>query len=205
MTFIGNKLIPAAFFAAVASIAIANPAQALKLSGGFDFDGFLTDIAVTDEDNFTIDFNEAHDDSALIGQCSGSFETPVCTGSDTYRVNISDSLAVSGGVLTVNTNPFLSGISTDQGFVDFRLDDVDVFSAFSNGAVDATGFLLTGAFYDDSGEFAGKGVFTANQIGEDGSFSGSLATAVPTPAAVLPILTGLFGAASRKKQEEEEA
>ena len=121
MKFINNKLIPAVFFAAVASVAIANPAQALLLNGKFDFNGFLTDLDVTDADNFTIDFDEEHDDTALIGECTGSFTDPACTGDDTYRVDISDSLTVSGGVLAVNTNPFLSNIDTTIGLVDFDL------------------------------------------------------------------------------------
>lgn len=203
MQFINNKLIPTVLCAAAASVAIANPAQALMLTGGFDFDGFLTDLNVTDKDNFTIDFNESHDDTALIGQCTGSFADPGCTGDDTYRVDIADSLKVSGGVLTVNTNPFLSNIDTvNHGLVDFRLDDVDVFAAFNNGSAEATGFLLKGAFYNANGERTGRGVFTANAIGQDGAFAGSL-EAIPTPAAVLPILTGIFGAASRKKEEQE--
>ncbi|NJN72994.1 MAG: PTPA-CTERM sorting domain-containing protein [Limnothrix sp. RL_2_0] len=206
MNFFANKLIPAALFATTASVAIALPSQALEISPGsaFGFAGGLVDISVTDKDNYTITFAE----TASIYNCSNDF-TAECDGDATADVLLGfdpRTISVVNGALDPTTaDPFFSGITTTNSDpVSFVLTSIETMFAINSPFSQMVSMVLTGKFYDGSGSVVGIGSLTAQDIIMTAeTFSGSLAvTAVPTPAAVLPMLMGIFGAASKRKKEE---
>ncbi|NJN72987.1 MAG: PTPA-CTERM sorting domain-containing protein [Limnothrix sp. RL_2_0] len=211
MIFSYKNLIPAAAFAAVASVAVSAPAQALSLTGSVLFDDvtvLVTEAAPSTEDGdaaFAFPLGDA--DQAF---STGSFVVPNgVTPANDGAISIFGPLVISGGALSSTANPFLQDIDSDQGALDFVLTSISSYMEDFNGGGKAYAFSMKGYFTDGLGTtFAGAGVFDGRIIvdgnGGIGKFGGTL-TAVPTPAAVLPVLAGLFGAASKRKGEGEEA
>ncbi|AFY38330.1 hypothetical protein Lepto7376_2028 [[Leptolyngbya] sp. PCC 7376] len=199
MNFIGNKVIPATLFAATASFAISAPAQALDFSGvgqveisgfevvsdgagGLDFVGLELAIlgAVQDEDGVDI----------------AAWSPYVVGGALNSVGSLTD---VSAGALTDDVFAFTFG---DGSTLEFDLTSPVSIQSLAPLEAGLLGDLIFTDATGVSSIFAGAHL-TSQSVGDVAtSFSISL-TPVPTPAAVLPVLTGLFGVASRKKQEEE--
>ena len=73
MNFNGNKVIPAALFAATASIAVsAAPAHALDLTGHIAFNGAVDITENTNGSDYYFDFGDSNPNAFTTG-CSGSF------------------------------------------------------------------------------------------------------------------------------------
>lgn len=206
INFLTNKLIPTSLLAATAVMTIAGSAQALELSNGsaFGFAGGLVELDVVDANNYSITFAE----TTSIYNCSGDF-TAECDGDATADVMLGfdpRTLSVVNGELDPTTiDPFLSNITTTNSDpVSFILTGIETMFAMDNGQTQMAGLSLFGNFYDETGSVVGFGSLTSQDIFMVGeTFSGSLAVqAVPTPAAVLPMIAGLFGAASKRKEEE---
>ena len=208
MNFIGNKLIPAALFAATASVVMAAPAHSLSLVPGSSFSFDSKDETPVDAtfDGSTLDFDFVE---ALNGETSGSTGSFIDGDIQFYDFSVSGitpNFFPGGGSLDNDPVTFITGISTNLGAPDDSISFVltDVANVFVSDT--SYTFTLLGDFVgsDPTDPFAGYGSFTGQYDLLTDTWSGNL-RAVPTPAAVLPILTGLFGAASRKKNEEEEA
>ncbi|OKH10831.1 PTPA-CTERM sorting domain-containing protein [[Limnothrix rosea] IAM M-220] len=187
MNFIGNKLIHAALLAATVSVVATAPAQALNLKGSLGFVGGVDITSTGDGD----DFDFAFLNPSVILRAEDDF-APAGDSIDFTNFSIVD--AGIGGTI----DPFITGIASSKGDVNFVLENIGSF--MNNGST--IEFTLAGYFTDGAGNFGGTGTFSGDFDITTGTFSGGL-TAVPTPAAVLPVVAGLFGAASRKKQEEE--
>lgn len=199
MNFLSKKWIPAALFAGVTSVVVTAPAQALSLKGSVIFDDVVArvsnDIFASSDGTATFNF---------IGGAEQEFSFGDFDNGDTV-MGVFGPLVINAGSLISTANPFLTDIDTDsQGPVDFVLTSISSYSELVNNGTKSFEFALHGYFTNGS-TVEGNGVFDGRitvDSGGDGKFGGSL-KAVPTPAAVLPVLGGLFGFASKRKREAE--
>ena len=196
MNFNGNKVVPAALFAATASIVVSTPAQALDIVGDLGFSttdlGELVTLTDDMDGTWTLDFGDLTAD-----HCSGTLDIGCAT--DAFGFN---DIGLVGGAGSFSLETAGTVLSTING-KDLELDTftLDVFDGIDGG-----NFLisLTGDFSPGGDAFGfGGGGFIGSIEVDGGEIGGVIAEVVPTPAAVMPVLAGLFGAASRKKQEEE--
>ena len=203
MNFIGNKLIPATLFAAAASVAVAAPAQSMELVQFSTDEGGSELLSLVDNGggSYTLDWGHiAADDctaffSGLGLTCPGDsldFQDVALTGDGT-----SFSLDLMGGtdaLLVDNIGGSVTDYYIESLTVELLSPNVHVINFAGFFDPDAVPGIGGSSGFSTGNIFSDTGVVTAGSI-----------EVVPTPAAVLPILTGLFGAASRKKNEEEEA
>lgn len=195
MIFSSKNLIPAAAFAAVASVAISAPAQALSLTGTMEFSGAPVTLTGSGEGalaNYNFNFGGPQDIKTQI--CSGSF---LCAPSDSINFY---NFAINNG--SVVPTKLIDGIATTEGNdISFFLTGVDTDVTGSGVTFGLSGYFAAAL---DPKTVLSSGSFTTQIKTGATTFSGNL-EAVPTPAAVLPILAGLFGAASKRKRDGEEA
>ncbi len=126
---------------------------------------------------------------------SGDFD-----GSDLVFYN--GPLEVINGVATPLAD-FIVDINTSAGILTFSIDSVTEYTELLVNGTKTYSMGVIGNFFGEDGSVVGSGAMNFTHS-STGALSGSLdVKEVPTPAAVLPIVAGLFGAASRKKQEEE--
>ncbi|MGB2925557.1 MAG: PTPA-CTERM sorting domain-containing protein [Limnothrix sp.] len=197
MKFSPKNLIPAAAFAAVASVAISAPAQALSLNGSIDYmGGAVTWTGSGSGATANYDFDFGVSQFSATTMCEGDFSCP-------DSITFNDFSIVNGTASAAGS--IIDGIATTLG----GGTNVSFFLTGVNASETATGVTLglSGFFSDGAGNVFGTGNFSSQlSVRQDGSttLSGNLITDVPTPAAVMPILAGLFGAASKRKRSEEE-
>lgn len=203
MNFLRNNLLPSALVAATV-IGIAAPeANALSLTGDISIGGNVR-WTNNSSNRHTFDFfsgtyvNPATNNTTQIGTCSGDFN---CV--DTAGIADLSNLAV--GLNDIVDITFLTGIATDLGDVSFILDKVTL-ALSQMGNLKKADLILEGYFANASGKVLGNGLLTTQKISNaNTTYSATIATDVPTPAAVLPVLGGLLGFASKRKQREENA
>lgn len=198
MIFSSKYLVPAAAFAAVASVAISAPAQALSLSGSIDYTGGAVTWSGSGSGataNYDFAFDVAQFSSTYL--CEGDFTCPDSISFNNFSI-------VNGSVVEAS---LIDGIatSTPAGNVSFFLTGADASQTATGVNLGLSGYF---AAVGDPQTVLGHGFFSSQlAVRQDGktTLSGNLVTDVPTPAAVLPILASLFGAASKRKRDSEEA
>ena len=176
------------------SLAIANPANALTFDFSYTFEsgdilsGVLEGDIVDDEG-----------DVVIVSEITSSFFNDIDLGSKEV-VNFFPETDIGIAAIFGGLEPFtplvtFSGFAMDIFACDSFVSDEEGFPWPEEEQCE-TGFAV---FAFDSGEadFIGGPI-----LGEEFNPESWSLTAVPTPAAVLPTLTGLFGAASKRKQNE---
>ena len=177
------------------SMAIANPANALTFNFSYTFESGDTLSGVLEGDIF-----EEEEDVVIVSEITSSFFNGTSLGSKEV-VNFFPETEIGLAAIFAGFEPFTPVVSFSGSFMDIFACDSFV--------LDEEGFPLPGDDECETGfasfAFEEGGFIAGEGFGEEfnpESWSLTHATAVPTPAAVLPILTGLFGAASKRKQDE---
>ncbi len=181
------------------SMAIANPANALTFDFSYNFESGDTlsgvlegDIVVEEDDDYLV----------TVSEITSAFFNETDLG-DLEVFNFVPATDIGlGAILLGDFEPF-TPIVTESGLImdlyaceSFVVSEEGEFIS-DNGC--ETGFFLVAL---EGGGFVGNAEFDEGFNPANWSLNPAGATAVPTPAAVLPILTGLFGAASKRKQDE---
>lgn len=207
------------------SAIIANPAQALSFN--FGCDSSIDPVNCAGNEGGIIDITSSFDSGSYLYtvKVDNTSSIAVVTGfgfdfdpnfqaSDLIAnslsvvradgTNISSRWSLSAGTQSVSNGSSYNGISLD--FIDFDGADTG-----GRGGINASGIFNTTAtpLFDGTIQFRLNRDLTAQgallRLQRTGNGGGSLKLVndtVPTPAAVLPILGGLFGAAFRRKKGE---
>lgn len=194
MNFLRNQLIPAALLAGVSSFVMTVPASALDFKGvnKMTFSGvYPAPLGTYVEGTNVFDFgsNGITPGGVVLTSVLGNpaWVPSILSTGNAYDVDFDADLP--GHTLfsiALNNTP---GETLQFILNSASISDNDPFQAVFSGTMQ---LLTGGATYSVSGDFS-----------SDGDGKGWSFTAVPTPAAVLPVLAGLFGAASKRKREAE--
>lgn len=199
MIFSSKYLVPAAAFAAVASVAISAPAQAFAIGEGFRFNVDSLTITGT-PDNYTFDFGSN-------GVGVGDFGFGEIAQDLGGNFVVGDSIVIKD-IVEPGQPPVADWLTSidyapgQQAKFDLTSISYTVVDGFLNLKFD--GFLKDSG----SGSFLSLGSFTMTDlvVGAENIGTGTIkVTDVPTPAAVLPVIGGLLGMASKRKRNGEEA
>ena len=172
------------------SMAIANPVDALTFDFSYTFESGDVLSGVLEGEIF-----EEEEDVVIVSEITSSFFNDTDLGSKEV-VNFFPETDVGLGTILLGLEP-LTPIVTFSGL------GMDFF-ACDSFSFDGPGFPNLDNSECDTGFFAfafGEGFIGNAAFGEAFNAENWSLTPVPTPAAVLPILTGIFGAASKRKQD----
>jgi len=192
MIFSSKNLIPAAAFAAVASVAISAPAQALTFGNG----------PITVASDTLVEFEFISQDAGFFNRGLSSFGVCVISGTDcTPAATLFDSAQPSP--VQVGDKAQFEFLSTNSYSLFLRTNNPARF-LYSVNALNASGEMFAD-FGSVLGDIAWEDINPLPKSDEDYNDFVVNYTDVPTPAAVLPIIGGLLGAASKRKLNVEEA